>query len=107
VSLCGCEGMRLRASTDRFSHGDLPIWSCPGLGVQFVWTLIAALQELRSAMSPPRRQKKKKVVEELSDDSDHGDFDAQQVRDHEEWTKVIEGLRVVGWGLVYSGRLEC
>ena len=43
----------------------------------------------------PHRQKKKKVVEELSDDSDHGDFDAQQVRDHEEWTKVIEGLSVV------------
>ena len=36
----------------------------------------------------PYRQKKKKVVEELSDDSDHGDFDAQQVREHEEFTKV-------------------
>jgi histone acetyltransferase MYST1 len=28
------------------------------------------------------------VVEEMSDDEDHGDFDPQQLREHEEFTKV-------------------
>jgi hypothetical protein len=36
---------------------------------------------------PPRR-KRKKVEEPLSDDEDHGDFDPQQLREHEEFTKV-------------------
>lgn len=40
-----------------------------------------------SYLLPPHR-KRKKVVEELSDDEDHGDFDPQQLREHEEFTKV-------------------
>ena len=33
-------------------------------------------------------RKKKKVIEEHDSDSDHGDFDATQLREHEEFTKV-------------------
>lgn len=33
-------------------------------------------------------RKRKKVEEPLSDDEDHGDFDPQQLREHEEFTKV-------------------
>lgn len=36
----------------------------------------------------PDGKKRKKVEEPLSDDEDHGDFDPQQLREHEEFTKV-------------------
>lgn len=37
---------------------------------------------------PRSARKRKKVEEPLSDDEDHGDFDPQQLREHEEFTKV-------------------
>lgn len=37
---------------------------------------------------PDIPRKRKKVEEPLSDDEDHGDFDPQQLREHEEFTKV-------------------
>eukprot|EP00878_Enallax_costatus_P002084 GHUV01002251.1.p1 GENE.GHUV01002251.1~~GHUV01002251.1.p1 ORF type:complete len:434 (+),score=154.19 GHUV01002251.1:93-1304(+) len=36
----------------------------------------------------PDGKKRKKAEEPLSDDEDHGDFDPQQLREHEEFTKV-------------------
>jgi hypothetical protein len=45
-----------------------------------------------------RARKRKKVVEEMSDDEDHGDFDPQQLREHEEFTKVLCGASERGAG---------
>uniref|UniRef100_A0A383W7X2 Histone acetyltransferase n=1 Tax=Tetradesmus obliquus TaxID=3088 RepID=A0A383W7X2_TETOB len=46
----------------------------------------------------PDGKKRKKVVEELSDDEDHGDFDPQQLREHEEFTKV-KNIDVIQLGM--------
>jgi hypothetical protein len=43
-------------------------------------------------------RKRKKVVEEMSDDEDHGDFDPQQLREHEEFTKV-KNIDVIQLGM--------
>eukprot|EP00775_Hariotina_reticulata_P007901 gene7901-8097_t len=46
----------------------------------------------------PDGKKRKKVEEPLSDDEDHGDFDPQQLREHEEFTKV-KNIDVIQLGM--------
>lgn len=43
-------------------------------------------------------RKRKKTEEPLSDDEDHGDFDPQQLREHEEFTKV-KNIDVIQLGM--------
>jgi hypothetical protein len=43
-------------------------------------------------------RKRKKVEEPMSDDEDHGDFDPQQLREHEEFTKV-KNIDVIQLGM--------
>ena len=57
-------------------------------------------------IGPDGKPKKKARVEEHSSDEEHGDFDPQQLREHEEFTKVA-GLCQSGGNRSYARIASC